>query len=238
MRYILYLCLYLPCLPILYAQTPVGKLEITPLQGDFYVFTTYQKLRNIAFPANGLYLVTQKGIVMIDTPWDSTQFQPLLEAIEQKHKKEVIICIATHFHEDRTGGFAHFRRQGIQTFASQKTDSLCQARGENRPEFVFAKDTTFKVGGYKFQTHFAGEGHTKDNIVVWFGKQKILYGGCLIKSTEAEDMGFTGDGNLEAWAGTIQHLQKKYPKIRAVITGHQKWDKGESLAHTLKLLSK
>ncbi|TAE17096.1 MAG: BlaB/IND/MUS family subclass B1 metallo-beta-lactamase [Bacteroidetes bacterium] len=239
MRKVMYsILLYFFFLPCLQAQNEQASLEIKHLRGDFYVYTTYQSYRNMRVPSNGLYLITKKGAVIIDSPWDTTQCQPLLEAIEKRHQKKVVLCIATHFHADRTGAFPIFRRQGIKTFASQKTDSLSKARGEQRPEFTFAQDTTFQVGEYKFQTYFAGEGHSTDNIVVWFPKDKVLHGGCLIKSTEAEDLGYTGDANVKAWRGTIENLLKKYPKTNAVITGHQKWDKRKALHHTLKLLEK
>jgi glyoxylase-like metal-dependent hydrolase (beta-lactamase superfamily II) len=235
MKYFLATLIFLLGLPTLQAQEE-SNLKITHLKGDFYVFTTYQKIRNVKFPSNGLYMVSKKGVLLIDTPWDTTQFEPLLKAIELKHKQKVVMCVATHFHEDRTGGFDFFRRQGIKTFSSFRTDSLAQAKGYKRAIFTFAKDTTFQVGKTIFQTYFAGEGHTLDNIVIWFPKQKILYGGCLVKSTKAQDLGFTGDAHIKAWRTTIENLLRKYPKTTAVITGHQKWDKREALLHTLRLL--
>lgn len=33
---------------------------------------------------------------MFDTPWDTTQFQPLLDSIKFKHNMNVLMCIATH----------------------------------------------------------------------------------------------------------------------------------------------
>lgn len=55
-----------------------------------------------------MYLVAKDGVVLFDTPWDTTQFQPLLDSIKLKHDKNVIICIATHAHEDRTGGLEYY----------------------------------------------------------------------------------------------------------------------------------
>lgn len=55
--------------------------------------------------ANSMYAVTDNGVVLFDTPWDTIQFQPLLDSIMLKHGKEVLLCIATYSHTDRTGGF-------------------------------------------------------------------------------------------------------------------------------------
>ena len=99
----------------LIAQTANPKLKITPLTSDFYVFTTYHIFKGVPVSSNGLYVITKAGVVLIDTPWDSTQFQPLLDSIEHKQNKKVIMCVATHSHEDRTAGLEYFKQQGIKT---------------------------------------------------------------------------------------------------------------------------
>jgi glyoxylase-like metal-dependent hydrolase (beta-lactamase superfamily II) len=220
----------------LFGQTQTTSLKITHLTGDFYVFTTYRTFKDKPMSSNGLYFLTDKGAVMIDTPWDTTQFQPLLDSIEFKHKKKVVLCIATHSHEDRTGGLEFFKQKGIKTFTTKQTDEICKEHGEKRAEFYFTKDTTFKVGNYSFQTFYGGEGHTKDNIAIWFGKDKILYGGCAIKSIEATDLGYIGESNLKAWPTTLTNIKRKFPTYKFIIPGHQGWTSVKSLDHTLDLL--
>jgi len=220
------------------AQQSHAALEITPLTGNLYVYTTWGKSGGVSFPANGLYLVTGKGVVVIDSPWDTTQFQPLLDTIRKRHRQRVVLCIATHFHADRTAGLAFYKAKGIKTFTSRQTDSYSQANAAPRAEFLFDKDTVFTVGGYPIQTYYPGEGHTRDNIVVWFGRDRVLYGGCLIKSTEAEDLGYLNDGNLSAYVETITRLQHKYPNPAYVIPGHQSWESVQSLQHTLEMAKK
>lgn len=219
-----------------FGQSSGPALRITHVKGDYYVFTTWRTFKNNPTPANGLYLITDKGVVMIDTPWDTTQFQPLLDSIELRHQKKVIFCIATHSHEDRTGGLAYYKQNGIKTYTTKRTDSICEKQGEKRAEFIFTRDTTFKVGQYSFQTFYGGEGHTKDNIVIWFNKDKILYGGCLLKSTEATDLGYVKESNLEAWPLTLKKIRRKFGTPPYSITGHQDWSDNKALEHTLSLL--
>lgn len=88
-----------------FGQNGNSNLKITRLTGEFYVFTTFNSYKGKLVPANGMYLVTDNGVVMFDTPWDTTQFQPLADSIKNRHHKNVALCISTHFHEDRTGGF-------------------------------------------------------------------------------------------------------------------------------------
>lgn len=211
-------------------------LKITQLSGDFYIFTTYQTYKDAKVPANGMYVVTDEGVVLIDTPWDETQLQPLLNYIKKKHNKDVVMSISTHFHEDRTNGIEFLRTKGVKTYTTKKTDELSQKKGYERAEFLLEKDTEFKIGQYKFQTFYPGEGHAPDNIVVWFPNEEILYGGCFIKSTEADSIGNLSDANINEWSNSIKNVQKKFKNPKFVIPGHDGWTSTKSLKHTLKLI--
>jgi metallo-beta-lactamase class B len=184
-----------------------------------------------------MYLLTSEGAVLFDTPWDSTQFQPLLDSIKLKHGKQVVICIATHSHEDRTGGLEFYRNQGIKTYTTRQTDLISQVKHEKRAEFLLKKDTTFKVGQYAFQTFYPGPGHAPDNIVIWVNKSKILYGGCFVKSTEASDLGNLADADVVAWPQSIKNVQQRFKYPKFVIPGHQGWSSRLSLIHTLDLIA-
>jgi len=220
------------------SQTQDHQLHISHLSGDFYIYTTYGFYNGTPVPANGMYLVTSKGVVLFDTPWDSTQFQPLLDSIKIKHNKNVVFCISTHFHADRTAGLEYYRRRGIKTFTTKQTDELSKSRSEKRAEFIMYQDSSFTVGQHAFQTYYGGPGHSPDNIVIWFDKEKILYGGCLVKSTEADDLGNLSDANPKEWASTIKKIQQKFKNPYYIIPGHLDWNSNKSLVHTLDLIQK
>lgn len=219
----------------LFAQEK-SPLHIQHLTDNFYVYTTYKDFNGTEFPSNSMYLVTQNGVVLFDTPWDDTQFQPLLDSIYSKHNKKVVLAIATHYHDDRTAGLEFLRQNRIKTYSSQLTYDLCEKHNEKQAAFSFVNDTTFNVGNYKFETYYAGEGHTKDNIVIWFDDYQILYGGCLVKSTQVENLGNVTDANLEEWPLSIEKIMKKYPNRKFVIPGHFGWSNNKGLEYTLKLL--
>ena len=218
------------------AQSNAPKLKITHLTGDFYIYTTYNLWRKTYVPSNSMYLVTSKGVVMFDTPWDTTQFQPLLDSIKARHHQEVVLCIPTHFHEDRTGGLAFLQAKGIPTWSTQQTYELCHQKGMPQAQFRFTKDTTFSIGNHQFQTFYPGPGHAPDNIVIWFAREKILYGGCFVKSTEATDLGNLSDANVQQWPASLQKVIARFPAPRYVIPGHEGWSNNRSLQHTLQLL--
>jgi metallo-beta-lactamase class B len=237
MRAIITLLAFCFIRPICYGQGEIGKLEISHLTGDFFIYTTFKNLNGKPFPSNSMYLVTDKGVVLFDTPWDSTQFEPLLDSISIKHHKKVILCIATHFHSDRTAGLAFLKNHAVKTYSSKLTYELCSKYKEKQAEYYFTKDTLFSVGSHRFLAYFPGEGHTKDNIVIWFDQEKILYGGCLVKSSEADGLGYVADANVNAWAATIRRLMSKFANPNFIIPGHQNWQSKNSLVHTLDLIN-
>lgn len=221
-----------------FGQKEEPKLKISHLTGDFYIYTTYNFYEGTKIPANGMYLVTKDGVVLFDTPWDATQFQPLLDCIQLKHKKTVKMCLATHWHSDRTDGLEYYKQKGITTYTTKLTDELSQKNNKKRAELLIEKDTVFTIGQYSFETYYPGPGHTEDNIVIWFNKEKILYGGCLIKGTEAENLGFTGDGNVLEYENTLKKVQKKCPSPKFIIVSHHDWNNTNSLKHSITLARK
>ena len=65
----------------------------------------------------------------------------------------------------------------------------------------------------------------------------MLYGGCLIKSMEAKDLGFTGDANLTSWPEAVRRVSAKYPK-KTIVPGHGPVDlTSGAFQHTLDLLA-
>jgi metallo-beta-lactamase class B len=218
-----------------FGQQSDSNLIISHLTGDFYVFTTFNEYKGNRIPANGMYVLTDQGVIMVDSPWDTTQFQPLLDSIRLRHNKNVVMCIATHFHEDRTGGLEYYKQHSIKTFTTRQTDELSRKRGMKRAEYLIDKDTVFTIGQYSFQTYYPGQGHAPDNIVIWFEKEKILYGGCLIKSVVDDNLGNLGDANVKEYATTISNVLEKCKNPKYIIPGHNDWTNTKSFEHTLKM---
>jgi metallo-beta-lactamase class B len=238
MRIILLTITLIFSLTNIFGQTLEPKLKISHLSGDFYVYTTYNTYESNLIPAHGMYLLTDRGAVLFDTPWDTTQFQPLLDSIKAKHNKNVTLCIATHWHSDKTEGLEYYKQQGIETYTTLLTDELSKKNNKRRAEFLMAKDTVFNVGQYSFETYYPGGGHTEDNIVIWFSKEKILYGGCLIKGTEAENLGYLGDANIAEYETTLNKVKNKFPDPKFILVSHHDWTDINSLQHSIKLAKK
>jgi metallo-beta-lactamase class B len=238
MRAIIFTSVFIFFILNAFAQEEDAKLKISHLTGNFYIYTTYNTYEESKVPANGMYLVTNNGVILFDTPWDTTQFQPLLDSIKSKHLKKVDMCISTHWHSDRTAGLEYYRQQGIKTYTTFLTDELSKKNSKKRAEFLILNDTIFNFKPYTFETFYPGEGHTADNIIIWFSKEKILYGGCLIKGADAENLGYLGDANKMEYATTLKRVQQKCTNPTFIIVSHSNWNDIHSLKHSLKLAKK
>jgi len=238
MRIIILTITFIFSLTNIFGQTNEAKLKISHLTGDFYIYTSYNTYEGSQIPANGMYLLTNNGVLLFDTPWDTTQFQPLLDSIKLRHNKNVTICMATHWHSDRTEGLEYYKNKGIKTYTTSLTDELSKKNNKKRAEYLIEKDTIFNVGQYTFETYYPGQGHTADNIVIWFDKEKILYGGCLIKGADAENLGYLGDANVTEYYSTLKKVQQKCPNPNFIIISHSEWDNINSLKHSIKLAKK
>lgn len=216
-----------------------AQLDFKKISDSSYVFTTYQIYKEQKISSHGLLKITSGGVVMIDTPWDTTQFQPLLDSIELKFHKKVLMVISTHWHEDRTAGLDYYKSKGIKTYSTYATKNLCRENNHPQAQYTFEGDTTFTISNTIIETYYPGAGHSSDNIVVYFPKDKLLVGGCFVKSAEAQDLGNLSDANTGMWPIAAKNLIKKYPNVKTVIPGHQKIAPGKkALKHTLKLSKK
>ncbi len=219
-----------------FCQKNKYALEFAHLKDNFYVYVSYGTYNGERYPANAMYLITKKGVILFDTPWDEQYYQPLLDSIWARHHQKVIMCIATHFHTDRTGGLKYYRSRGIKTYTTHQTDSLCIIHHDNLAQYLIPKDTTFHIGGYQFEIFYAGPGHTMDNIEILFPKERILYGGCFIKSVEDKTLGNLDDADVKNWGRSIERLWKKFPEPEFVICGHNDWHNKNSIQHTLNMV--
>ncbi len=213
-----------------------SQLEFQKLADSAYMYTTYNTYKGNKISANGIIRLTNAGAIMIDSPWDTTQFQPLLDSIKTKWNQDVVFVIATHWHEDRSGGLEFYAKQGISTYSTRATKNLCRENNKPQAEYTFTADTTFLIGGVTFETYFPGAGHTPDNIIVYFPSERLMAGGCFIKSVEATDLGNLSDANLGMWPIAAKNLKKKYRKVKIVVPGHDKVDGKKALRHTIRLL--
>jgi metallo-beta-lactamase class B len=187
-------------------------------------------------PSNGVIAQFGTDILLIDTAWNDVQTKLVLDWIEKELKAKPSVAVITHAHDDRIGGIHEIHSRGIRTLSSVLTAELAKQQGIEVPQQTFDEKLTLSLGGREVLVQYPGPGHTRDNIVVWLPDQKILVGGCLIKSAQAKDIGNTKDADLVQWPKTIEKVQQEFKQVKIVVPGHDDPSGTEAITRTLELL--
>ncbi len=211
------------------------RLEVRPIRPDYWVHTTYNDYRGTPFPSNGLIVEMGDSVLIVDTGWGIKQTKLLLRWVKKNLKKPVKLLIVTHSHEDRAGGIFVFQKQKIPIAMSKRTAELLKKEGVQVPDYQDIADQTDN-NNLPYECFYPGRGHTSDNIVVYFKQAQLLFGGCFIKSMEANGMGNIADADLKEWPVSIQRVQNRFSQVSTIIPGHQAWGDATLLQHTLQLL--
>ena len=185
-------------------------------------------------PCNGMIVTNKNEAIVFDTPTDEKTSLELIDWIRNTLKNKITAIIPTHYHEDNLGGLHEFHKQGIPSYAYQKTIQIAKENDLPQPMHGFDNFLELKVGDEKIFIEFLGEGHTCDNIIGYFPLENIMFGGCLVKEI-GSGKGNLAEANVEEWAETVKKVKLKYPKTKKVIPGHGKSGGIELLDYTIKL---
>ncbi|MCP4151679.1 MAG: MBL fold metallo-hydrolase [bacterium] len=211
--------------------------------------------------------LSQEDVLLVDTPYENEATKLLVEWIKKTFGDVSITAINTGFHVDNLGGNGYLLSNKIPVYGADLTAKLVTDKGDSQRDFLLkasasakrkrfhdryqklqfkAPDRPYKLheglvlkkGGEKVEVFFPGETHTVDNVAVYFHKRKILFGGCMLQSTERNKLGFIGDANMKQWPTAVEKVIKKFNDCKIIIPGHGKWGGKDIFQHTLTLIKK
>ena len=236
------------------------ELKISRLNDEVWVVT-----HNFPWESNSLIVkASDKEVVLIDTPYTNEATELVLEFISKEINPKEITAVLTGFHVDNLGGTGCLLQHRISVFGSDRTCKLIDERSAatqkqmldwlqkpeqekyrkayaemkfTKPDHVFPIEKGFflKKGKFSFDVYFPGESHSPDNLTVYIKELNLLFGGCMIKSLESPNLGFTGDANMNEWTVSVKKVQEKYKTAKWVIPHHGNWGGVALLQHTIDL---
>jgi metallo-beta-lactamase class B len=118
-----------------------------------------------------------------------------------------------------------------------RTIELAGQHGLSLPEHELRRQDRLALSGVLLETYYPGHGHTADNIVVWFGQDHVLDGGCFVKSMSAGTLGNLAEIDVPLWSKGVASVRQRYPGAEIVVPGHGDVGGLELLQHTAELLA-
>lgn len=212
-------------------------IKLERINNSFYVHVSWFNSPEFGrFPSNGLLFIKDGEAIMIDTPNNNEQTKQLLDFLKDSMNISVKKLIIGHSHMDCLGGLGYVKSLGIESISGALTKKICIEKNLPVADKTFDQKLEFEFHGEKVICRYFGGGHTIDNIVVYFPGDKILFGGCLIKSLNSNGLGYIKESDIDNWDKTVAKISKEFPDIDYVIPGHGEFGDTELLKHTIELV--
>jgi cyclase len=180
-------------------------------------------------------LVTEAGVVVVDTMTFVRQGRLIRNAIERLTDAPVVAVINTHYHLDHTHGnpafpvgtrvvstartLAHLRELDAGYWESAPARDLMpnetfDAKPKDRSDDVW----TLEVGGKTVRALWLGRGHTDGDLVVLFVEDRVLHVGDLFFNGTWPNIDLEAGGSARWWPNTLDRVLAL--DFDTVIPGH------------------
>lgn len=190
------------------------------------------------YPCNGLLLVDNNKAFLFDTPsYDSITYN-LIVYIQDKLGLKIVGFITNDWHTDSQGGLDVINRLGIPSYSNEMTREIAKSEGLPFTSNGFKDSLKIKFENLTIELFYFGAAHTLDNIVSWIPETQTLFADCMVKELAQNNLGFTGDGDKNAYPATLRKICERFSNAKYVIPGHGKYGGYELLTHTLKTAEK
>ena len=218
-------------------EIATDTLHVDPIPEHTYRHLTYLETESFGkVPCNGLVVVDEGEAVIFDTPATDAASAELIDYVETQLNATVKAVVATHFHDDCTGGLNVFHQRGIISYGLTETLRRAREEGNPVPERSFNDRLSLAAGDTEIEVMHPGPGHTPDNVVAYVPTQQVLFGGCLIKEMNA-GKGNLADADTTRWSATVGIVAEQFPEVRHVVPGHGESGGAELLEYTMQLFT-
>jgi cyclase len=166
--------------------------------------------------ANSTFLVSDQGILVVDTGLNAEEGRKLLTEIRKFSQAQVRWIVNTHYHPDHRGGNSAVGPDAIiisTAFTRSHTEKPAQENSVN--EIVGPKGLVLYLGGHVIRIYHPGPAHTQGDLVVYFPDEHAIATGDLFLTNSCPAM---DDGDMENWIAALDQMLAL--PIEHVVPGH------------------
>jgi cyclase len=197
---------------------PVIQRQVAP---DLYFVFDYDS-------SNAAFLVTDDGVLIIDTRQHPQDGRDLIERIRAVTDKPIKWVVNTHFHGDHHFGNSAFKEVGATIVAQEETDHLMrltfkkelarrgkffQSRGYNPAEVkltpadaTFQREMLIRLGGKEVRLMYLGPGQNPGDTFVNIPHDRVIYTPGAFAKRSWANTAFTP--SVDSWLNLLQKVSK------------------------------
>jgi glyoxylase-like metal-dependent hydrolase (beta-lactamase superfamily II) len=192
--------------------------------------------KNQNFISNAGFVITPKGVVVVDALGSPVLAKKLIEEIKKITPQKVIAVIVTHYHADHVYGLQEFKNIGAKIYAQGEgrnylsSETAKQRLIASRVDFApwvnastklvgadiwIDQSYTLIVGSIEFKIGRVGPAHAPEDLIIYVPSEKVLFAGDLVFRGRIP---FVGNADSRGWLHALDEIEALNPSI--VIPGH------------------
>jgi cyclase len=166
--------------------------------------------------ANSTFLISEQGILVIDTGLNAQEGRKLLDEIRKVSQAPVRWIVNTHYHPDHRGGNNVVGPDAIViSTAFTRSQTAKPAKESSVNETVGPNGLVLYLGGHEIRIYHPGPAHTQGDLIVYFPDEHVIATGDLFLTNSCPAM---DDGDMENWIMALDHILAL--PIEHVVPGH------------------
>ncbi len=192
---------------------------------------------NGGFISNAGFVITDAGVVVIDSLGSPPLAVEMLKRIRKITDKPIKKVIITHYHADHLYGAQVFKEIGAEIIApigsykyinaesaparlAERRESLKPWVNEQtyivKPDVIIDKTTEFELGGQQFVINVVGAAHSDGDLTLLAKEDGVLFSGDIIFGGRVP---FIGGGSTSKWVETLTGMESGL-KLNLLVPGH------------------
>ena len=229
---------------VLEKDSPIAATEVAP--GLFFQYHHAE--------SNNAWLVTDDGVLVIDSRQHPRRAEELLAAIRKTTNKPIKYVINTHAHGDHYFGNPVFKREGAIFIAHRDTEGMMKAHYNLEikrrmgyfkqmkydpaevkmvlPDLVYDSKLVITLGGRTIELIYMGPGQNPGDTLVLFPKEKVIFTGGPFSKNSWANPSFTP--SMSNWVAMLRKIASM--DIDKFLGGHGDIGNKQDVLHEAQML--